>query len=271
MFLILTVIYNKTTVNSDTLKGIMESADLLNEVGAMLLLHDNSTIRLNSGELLKLKSVIEHLEYQHTPENLPLSKIYNNTIQKGLLTPQLKYLVLLDDDSKIDKEFFKKAIEGAAGKHSLMIPVIKNQRIIRSPMISYTIKTSVLSTVNPGLIASKNMMAINSGMVISFEFLRSTRFQYDKRLTNYGTDNYFMKFYSTYSKNIFILDYMFNHSLSFFDSTDMSKKLKVFSQNKKASLIINSDNLFNYCQAFAYNVMSSIKNSVKYRSLKFLK
>lgn len=271
MFLILTVLYNKTTFTSDTLQGIIKSAGLLNEVGARLRLHDNSVNKMDSESLINLSRVLKHVDYVHTPQNLPLSEIYNTAIEQGLSMPQVKYLMLLDHDSKIDINFFKKAIEAAAGKHALMIPIVKNQGVIRSPMISYVIKTSVFSKLEPGSISSKNMVAINSGMIISFDYLRATGFKYDKRLNNYGTDNYFMKYYSARCATLFILDYTFDHSLSFFDSSDINKKLEVFSQNKSAFLIINSDNLFNYSRAIVYNILSSIKNAVKYKTLKFLK
>lgn len=271
MFLILTVLYNKTIAKSATLQGIIQSAVLLNDSGSKLLLWDNSVQRMNNKDLSYLSSVLNNFEYVHTPQNHSLSRIYNKGIEKGLNKGEFKYLMLLDDDSTIDLNYFDKAVKGAKGNYFLMIPVVKNNGIIRSPMISYTIRTSILSKVYPGLTSSKNMMAINSGMIISFDFLKSTKFTYERRLNNYGTDNYFMKFYGLHCKTFYILDYSFEHSLSFFDSIDIDKKIQIFRQSKKAFLIIHSDNLFNLMMALGYNFMSSLKNSVKYKTLKFFK
>jgi hypothetical protein len=271
MFIILVVLYNKTLTSSTTLKGIMESASILNAAGLKLLIWDNSPAAMNVEEVNELSKCIGSLEYIHTPENLPLSEIYNTTIKNEVTANDFKYLMLLDDDSEINPAYFRKAIEAAKFNYALIIPIVKNRGVIRSPMRSYIIKGFIFSDLKPGIHSSKSLMAINSGMIISTDFLKKTGFQYDARLRNYSTDSYFMKFYASQCKSLFVLDYTFNHSLGFFDNVDIERKLKIFKETKTSFLIIHSDNAFNFILARIYNFASSFKNALKHRTLKFFK
>ncbi len=271
MFIILTVLYKKTLSNSATLQGIIKSAEILNTLSSKLLLWDNSPEKFSNDELEHLNFALTNFKYVHTPANIALSKIYNTIIQHEVKENNFKYLMLLDDDSNIEPEYFKKAISSANNNYPLIIPIVTNRGVIRSPMRSYIIKGFPFSHINPGIFPSKNLMAINSGMIISFNFLRSTNFQYDERLRNYATDSYFMKFYASKNKSLYVLDYTFDHSLSFFDNEDITSKLSIFKQTKSAFLIIHSDNPINFIMALAYNFMSSLKHAIKHRNLQFFK
>lgn len=271
MFIILTVLYNKTIDDSATLQGILKSSDILNAAGSKLLLWDNSPKKMPEDTLRQLSIALNNFEYVHTPANLALSQIFNSTIQNEVEANNFKYLMLLDDDSDIELPYFEKAINAANRNYPLIIPIVKNRGIIRSPMRSYIIKGFPFSHINPGVFSSKNLMAINSGMIISFDFLRTTNFQYDKRLRNYATDSYFMKFYASKHKTLYILNYTFNHSLSFFDNEDITRKLTIFKQTKRSFLIIHSDSPFNFIMAITYNFMSSLKHAIKHKNLQFFK
>lgn len=270
MLYILIVLYKKAITSSLTLQGILNSASILNQHKASICVWDNSPEKMVGEDLNVLHNSFEKIKYKHTPGNSPLSVIYNTAIESAI-TSSCEYLILLDDDSKIDATYFEKIISVADKNFDLIVPVVKNRGVIRSPMRSYIIKGFPFSHLEPGLKLARRMMAINSGMVISRKFLEETSFRYDLRLRNYSTDSYFMKFYATVRKNLYVLDYTFDHSLSFFDTGDLNRKLTIFKEAKHSNLIVYSDNYFNYLLACTANFFSSVKYSLKHRTLRFFK
>lgn len=270
MLYILVVLYNKTIETSATLQGLLGAAHLLNEHNCKVVIHDNSPLTLSETAIDLLQESFHQFDYVHSESNEPLSVIYNRAITNSI-AGNASYLIILDDDSKVDKHFFELAIQHSSTGYNLMLPVIRHNGIIRSPMKYYIFKSLIFKNVPHGIISSKNLMAINSGMIISVKFINSFNFRYDEQLMNYGTDNYFMRFYSQHSSTVFMLDYVLDHSLSFFDTNNIERKLKVFREIKKANLIVHSDNLIDKTLALSFNILTSIKYAIVHRSLRFLK
>jgi hypothetical protein len=270
MFFIIIVLYKKHLRQSPTLQGLLASADLLNTFSNKLVIWDNSPGALPINEIRYLKNEIRNCHYRSTPENLPLSVIYNECIKEGLVETY-QYLVLLDDDSHIGLKYFQSAFKAAGHHYELMLPKVINKGAVCSPMRYYILKSFPISNLFYGIMSAKQKMAINSGMIISFSFLRRTGFKYTTFLKNYGTDNYFMRFFSKNASKLYVLDFSFDHSLSFFDSRDIDKKLAIFKETKKINIFIHSDSAFHILLARTYNILSSLKNAFRYKSVKFLK
>lgn len=269
MLFITVVLYNKSLTASDTLKGLLQSAELLKQINAHVLLWDNSSEAWSKEDMAGLSSKLP-FEYVHSPENKPLSFIYNATIDRLLVKDSCNYLVILDDDSKIGIGYFRGIVNAVTYRNDLpiLLPLVRNNNRIISPAKFYYFKGSYFKTLADGLYTGK-LFAINSGMVISKKFLQQSGFKYDKRLTNYGTDNYLMNFANERKVVFYILQYSMEHSLSFFDHPDVSRRLEIFKQIKKANRIVFSNNLFQVLMINWYNFISSLKHAIKYRSLKF--
>lgn len=270
MWFILIVLYKKTLDTSKTLRGVIDACEVINSTNSFVLLWDNSPCSLPNKELQVLTDLFSNFKYLNTPENLPLSSIYNAAITKSI-NNATQYLVLLDDDSNIDHLFFKEALKNVHSGHQLLLPVIKNGGVIRSPLKYYIIKSFIFSKLSVGAMASKNIMAINSGMIIAVKFLEKYEFRYDDRLQSYGTDNYFMRFYAQKCKVLFIMEYVLDHSLSFFDTDNIQRKIEIFQNIKKANLIVHQVNFWELVLASTFNLLTSVKYALKYRTLKFLK
>ncbi|CAN5685942.1 N/A [soil metagenome] len=269
MFLITVVLYNKSFDSSDTLKGLMESAEYLKSINAAVFLWDNSNSAYSNQNLAFLQEKLS-VEYYHAPENKPLSFIYNKAVSKLLALQQYSRLILLDDDSKISVAYFKEAVEtiNAYPALDILLPVVRNNNKIISPAKFYYLKGSYFKTIGSGIYKEK-LFAINSGMIISRNFLRQYNFRYDERLANYGTDNYIMNFANDRKIAFYIMRYTMEHSLSFFDHPDINRRLEIFRQIKKANRIVFSTNKFQVVMISWYNFVSSLKNAIKYKSLKF--
>ncbi|MFC4233114.1 hypothetical protein ACFOW1_14525 [Parasediminibacterium paludis] len=272
MLLVTIVLYKKKIVNSSTLLGLIESKSVFNANGCKLLLVDNSPETLNEIDLKTLHTTFINFEYKHFPENKSLASIYNEFIKGYSNATSFEYLVLLDDDSKVSVDFINTIISTIETNYDvpLLLPIVYNNKIIVSPALDYVAFTRRFKQVKPGRISSKFITAINSGMVISLKYIKKIKFHYDESLTNYGTDDYFMKHYRYNNKSVIVMPYKFTHSLSFFDNDELDVKIKVFKACRNSKIILYKDNFFHYSLALFYAICSSLKQSVKYRTIKFL-
>lgn len=259
---ILVCLYNKNISDSETIQSLLKIELLLDNIE--LIIWDNSLTH-HSVEILN--SQFKKLKYVHTPENLPLSKIYNRVIEEQKENDS--YLMICDDDSTIPKTFFielKKAI--TLNKDiKLFLPQISSNNCIVSPAKNYIIKSTLFKNLGSGIISSKYLTAINSCMVISNKVF-SEGFRYDERLSFYGTDNYFMYNFSKKYSSLYLLKQKIEHKLSM-NEDDVSNKLRIFRQIKSASRIIYTDNLF---KAFLNELNITIvcfKLVLKYKKLEF--
>lgn len=270
MIFILVVLYNKTLRNSDTLKGLIDSSEQLRNMNALVFVWDNSPSQfLNNNDIGFLQERFS-FQYYHCPNNKPLSFVYNNVIEKFLHLQEYKYLVVLDDDSKISPQYFDelKDILRSNNDLDIILPVAKNNDLIISPAKLFFVKGNYFKEIKSGVYKGK-LLAVNSGMVIARSFIERINFRYDARLLSYGTDNYIMNVANSRHAKYYIMNSIFEHGYSFYDSDDFDKKAEVFRQIKRANRIAFSQNAFQVLMINMYNFASSLKNAVKHRSLKF--
>jgi hypothetical protein len=271
MICVLVVLYNRGLQSSETLSGILRSDTILKGMNAFVNVWDNSPEPiLNKGDIQLLEQKF-NFEYEHCQNNKPLSDVYNSLIEKATKTEKYKYVVVLDHDSKITSSYFSelKSIIEASLEADFVLPVVKNKGIIVSPAKLFLVKGNYFTSINKGIYKGK-LLAINSGMAISVSFIKRYKFRYSRGLKNYGTDNYIMNFANSVRASFYIMDSSFDHSLSFYDETDIREKAAVFSQIKKANKIVFSLNRKQKTAIHIYNILASLKNTIKYRSIRFL-
>jgi len=191
-------------------------------------------------------------------------------IEKFILADKYKYLIILDDDSKISSDYFDelKNITDSNDDLDIILPVAKNNNIIISPARLFFVKGNYFKTIKSGIYKGK-LLAVNSGMAISRSFIEKNNFRYDQRLLSYGTDNYIMNFANRKHAKYYIMNSVFEHGYSFYDSSDFKKKAEVFSQIKRANKIAFSLSLGQLFMITVYNLAASFKHAIKHRSLKF--
>lgn len=268
MIRILTVIYQSNISTSETLMSLVQHQQSLEDT--QLICWDNSPTPLPNSEIKIIEKLGNKSLYFHSATNESLSSIYNHIAVTYL--EQQDHLVFFDDDTTIPLAYFR-SLEHAIKQHTgvnLFLPTVSANNQIVSPAFDYIIKSKRLATqLAPGVMSSRNLTAINSGMAISATVFKNG-FRYDESLKFYGTDNYFMNRYRKRYRDLVILDVVLTHQLTFEDTDELEKKIAVFKEVKRASLIINSGNFAHYTLALLNNIIVSIKLVIKYRSFKFL-
>lgn len=188
------------------------------------------------------------IRYISTPGNTPLSKIYN-TISRELKDEE--YLTLLDQDSFLPKKYFIELRAAQLARHPLILPQVKCGEVLVSPGSRFFCKGRLLKNIRPGVIASKNLLAINSGMSATGAVFK--RIPYDERLMFYGTDTYFMKHFEKHFSHAYVINATLKHSLAENDAaTSVERKQQIAQARHDAWAIVFSETLAERFFLWAY-------------------
>jgi hypothetical protein len=249
-FIILIVIYNKDPFESTTIQCLIDS--IYNTKDSRIIIWDNSIIAPSPESVEKLRKYWVNLEYNHTPMNLPLSQIYNCIIGKindhsTNLSARHKFLLLFDQDSIIDNDYFNILKNSIKNYENIMlfVPRVICNNIYISPGNLFYFKGFYTRNKLNGLISSRNKTAINSGMAISTNYLKHFYEGYNEKLTFYGIDNYFMIKYSKCQEYLYVIDYNMHHQLAKYSVEDVSMtKWRQTNTINSIKVILNEFNLF---------------------------
>lgn len=268
MIVILVVLYKRDFHSSETIQSLYKVKEQINN--EVIIIWDNSPSELTNSDQKLLQNSFKNFKYIHTPTNYVLSKIYNIIIKEHLNNSS--HLLLLDHDSVLDPFFFNKLFDAINTNKeiNLFLPIVYSDNQIVSPADNFIIKSNLWEKETFGLINSKSKTAINSGMTISKRVF-DAGFEYDERLSYYGTDNYFMSEFAKKNKSFFVIKSKIYHNLSFSSSIDINTKLQIFRETKRSNLIIYRRNSYNFLLAKMNNLFASIKLSLKYQTFSFLK
>lgn len=264
---ILVCLYNTNLHESYTLQSLFKVQNI--NSFAQIVIWDNSVIKLDKQSILKLESHFKKIVYKHTPQNTPLSVIYNTVIENQ--TNPLGYLMICDDDSKIPVDFFEslKSFWEKNKTINLFLPIIYSNNVIVSPAKNYLIKAKLFKNLKPGIIPTRNLNAINSCMVISNRVFIDG-FRYDERLQFYGTDTFFMSKFIQKYKSLVVLNQIVIHDLSFNTSKSIEDRVRIFKQIKKSNSIIYSHSLLKNIIVYFNTFIVSVRYSLKYKTTAFL-
>ena len=266
-YLILVIVYNEKIKDSSTYKSIISTKE--NLTNSTLIIWDNSknNQKINNNELCFFKCV----QYIHTPNNLSLSKIYNKVIQSN---EEYDYMIILDQDSSFSKNYFKQ-IQNSIKNNStinLFLPIVKSDTTIVSPGDYKIFKGSYWKKEKYGKIKSKNILAINSGMVINFNYLKKEFKGYDERLRFYGVDTFFMFEYAKSNKYFYVLDYTFNHESALLNNKEnIDKKIFRLTDLFYSWKITNEYKKYNLFFIKIYITFKIVKLVLKNKNLNYFK
>lgn len=268
-YLILVVIYGIDLKASETINSLVLSHSCLDM--ARVIIWDNSTISQQLTSIEWATDKIKNYEYIHRPENTPLSRVYNEVI--GIYGRGFKYLMLFDQDSNFKPDFFYQLNESIMKFKDvpLFLPIVISSNQIVSPADLFMFKGNYWRSRKTGLIESKYKAAINSGMVISFEYLVNHFVGYDERLKFYGTDTFFMKMYSKDNDFFCVFNTEVQHHLAYNDGSNVEGIVRRHSENMRAVYLLNCDTLLIGTLTSLYLIVFSIKQSIKYRDARFLR
>ncbi|MEE9684329.1 glycosyltransferase [Lelliottia amnigena] len=270
---ILVVLYKESLGSSatiDSLKKIFPAA--YDKAEFELSIWDNSPAPQSEKEINIFKkncSGLKWVNYHHDPMNSSLSHVYNQIISDA---NENDYFILLDQDSLFDKNFIKEFLD-VAEKHSpeLILPVIKFKKVIVSPSKINFIKGEYFNSAPQGMIELKRLSAINSGMIISANYVQKNHFKYDVKLKNYCTDDYFMRVFRKKGKSVYVLNYVFEHELTLSTLNDNSEQLKErYRSMKEGKYIVYSDTCINRLAIRIYFFLHRFYMAFKYKDRDYL-
>lgn len=260
--ILLVVLYKQKIQESSTIRSFCENCHDFHEK-TLLVIWDNSPIDLNTDfAYLRMSNIA--FTYKHTPENKSLSCIYNIILNTYA---QAEAIYLLDQDSILTTEYFQK-VETAFYDYpeiGLVIPYVMHNNMIVSPGIFQFYKGKYLKYLKKGKLASKNIIAITSGMAINPELITKNNLCFDEHLSLYGIDTKFCLDYSKIFDYLCVVDYQLRHSLSQFEKEMKEIKLmRYYSQMRAMRYITKQISITSY-------VLCYLATSIHYFSIKMHK
>lgn len=248
---LLVVLYKISPTESPTIQSIINffsTAGMKYSEESELIIWDNSPASYEAEVEVFRRRAPMNVSYTHTPENTSLSRIYNLISTK---IENNEYLTLLDQDSFLTIDYFNELRKAQLEGYSLILPMVKCGGILVSPGTRFFCKGKLLKNVKPGVIASKNLLAINSGMSAKARVFK--KIHYDERLLFYGTDTYFMKHYEKHFSHAYVINASINHSLAENDSeTSVERKNQIGQARRDAWKIVFSETLTERIFLFIY-------------------
>jgi len=265
-FLILILLHEVKMHKSSSYISLLKCKQFLNN--SKLIVWDNSKIAQKINHEI---SFMDDFEYIHTAENRSISKIYNSVIADN---KNYEYVIFLDQDSSFDSNYIVKINDAISNNPfiNLFLPIVKHNDIIVSPGHYKYFKGKYWNTEKYGIINSRNILAVNSGMVISFNYLKNIFKGYDERLKFYGTDTFFMLKYAEKNEFIYVVNYRFAHNSAMLNNnvsheSRISRLIEMFCSWK----IIHEHKILHIFLINIYMIFKSIKLAFKYRKIKYFK
>lgn len=273
-YLIIIVLYKQNFIDSTTYKSLKKIFSQNNELEKKykLVFWDNSPSEFNISfaENIKADNSLD-LDYIASLENKPLSHVYNKIINN--YSRDFQYVMIFDQDSIIDERYFNEFESVVNNKaYDVILPIVKFKNKIVSPTKIFFMKGFYYDTAPYGEVDIKNLSAINSGMILSFEFINRNNFQYNENIRNYCTDDNVMIFLRSKKGRAYILKYELDHDLSFCTLNDNSESLRQrYNEMVHARKVLYSRNIFEALFTKFYYLFHRIYMALKYRDFKYLK
>ena len=251
MIKIIIVSYKLPFFEADTFLSIKKIFENDKNLASLFHVHvwDNSS-RDRSDEIVDFfKPIGLVYDYTSTPQNLSLSEIYN----KCATSPgPFGHLMILDQDTKITENYLRESLIQVEQGHHLILPRVYSKGRLVSPASRFYCKGYLLKSIQAGLTASKNLLAINSGMIISFSVFK--KFLYHTDLRFYGTDTWFMVNYERHYKIASIMRSKLTHTLSIDSSPEKVWLISYFQEQIRVNKIIFSDGWRLLALTYLYNI-----------------
>lgn len=265
--LVLVVLYKKKISESPTISTLLLQHRDLFELE--LVIWDNSMDRCPEAEIHILEKNFDRFQYHWTPENTWLSKLYNQV----LTGHTYDYALLLDQDTEIPPYYFDKLAAALLKfpKLNLFLPLVLHEKKVVSPGAWVYFKGKHWKKIKTGIIPSKNVLAITSGIVISAKVFFVHQMRFDERLSLYGIDTAFMLNFSKFEKQLCVLSIKFDHDTVLWSNPPADVMLGRFRNLKSTWPKILSDRPVARVLVYFYSMAVSFKLALKYQDARFLK
>ena len=265
--LILVVLYKRNLDQSETWKSLENAMEYLNPK-SKILVFDNSPKPLSGKDQIAISIMRFKTAYFHNPENMSLAKIYNSVLSEAGC---YDFLLLLDQDSSFNIDFFGTFFKANINhpKIDLFLPYVKSGRTIVSPGLWLGFKGKYWDCLKTGIVESRNLTAIASGMCIRTSYLVDTFKGFDEFFQLYGIDTFFMIEFAKQRQEVFVLNYELGHDLSDYSETNLENRLTRFRDFSRSTILLTDKNNALRVKAIFYLYYKGIKISLKYNDYRF--
>ena len=261
----LIIIYNKYIEKSKTFQSLINNNKNEN-INFKIIIFDNSNNEYanNNQEYCNNNNIY----YYYLNKNVGISKAYNYIIKKlKVKNRKDDYIILLDDDTELPKDYFDELYTTAKTKeYDIILPIVKTNTIIMSPSnTKYDIKYVPINNVNE--IKMNKIDAINTGMVVKLSVY--DLISYDETLFLDDVDHMFMYNVRKNNFKIVIMKSVINQSFS------RNTKNNILSEKKRFKIWIKDHK--RYCfkrKKRVFYLLSTVKHRIrefiKYKDFFFL-
>ncbi|MCA0044098.1 glycosyltransferase [Celeribacter litoreus] len=265
---VLVVLYKTNMRDSGTLKTLARQACDGSDIS--LLIWDNSPISMwDDVSVAELKSRFAQVDYRHTPENTPLSKLYNTAIRES----SENLIVLLDQDSDLSDTYLKTAQETASAEPSIYLfaPKVYANGEVMSPGCFNSYKGSQPATLTSGRQPTAGRTVVTSGLVIRRSLFDTHTIRFNENLWLYAIDTDFFLKFRDLEPAFVILEESIAHESALREDLPLDQRLFRFRNRRWSYLRMHSDRNQMNVMPKIYMLYLSLLHSWKFRSIKFLK
>ncbi|WP_241653239.1 hypothetical protein [Pseudomonas alkylphenolica] len=268
---VLIVLYQKSSQDSIALQSLLKQRTLLLEEGIDLQLF----VWNNSPGLAQPCADVRWYE----ADNLRLSAIYNRVAEEAF-SAGTELFMISDDDTDYSNVRLSQCLEQIQRVRNspecedvgVFLPKLVSHGVLVSPGKRRMFMGRLTPSVPAGLIDSRNLLGINSGLIFTRQcHERMTPF-YDERLRFYATDTDFFIRYEKQFPQACVLDVEIVHDLSEHSADTTERALFRFEEMIHGLRIsFHSHGLVERGLLNLYLVYAAVRKAFSYRSLAFIK
>ena len=263
--LAIVVLYKKNIKDSKTLHALSKTLKFYNKDTILdVYVYDNSPKK-------QIVCFIDNLKihYQHNPKNPGVSRAYNEGVEYATSLKK-EWVFLLDDDTEISKNYFQVLSASINNEVNCYVPVLKDSGKIISPCYFFMTLGYKIHEINYGVLTFGRHSFLNSGTFIKISSFLSIN-GYRDEIPLYFSDFDFVERLKKKEKHFYILETVFNHSLSFIDDSNYEAFLPTFERYCDGLKQFLKSNPRYIIPGLFFGFLRVIKKTIKHNSLKFFK
>lgn len=268
---VLIVLYRKASQDSIALQSLLTQQALLRDEGIDLQLH----VWNNSPGVAQPCPGVRW----HEADNQRLSVVYNQVAEQ-VFAAGVDLFMISDDDTNYSDVSLSRCLEQIqqvldthdGDQVGVFLPMMVSNHQLVSPGARWLFKGRLTPSVTPGVVSSKNLVGINSGLIFTKACYKRMSPFYDERLRFYATDsNFFIRYEKVFPKAC-VLNVTIAHDLSEHSADTPARALFRFEEMvlglrisfESHSLMVRG--LLNF-----YLFYAAVRKAVVYRRPSFLK
>lgn len=179
-----------------------------------------SLVVYENKSLFETKLESEAIDLVQTSRNDNLALPYNYALKKAAESTS-EWLLLLDHDTKISSRYIDQIVSTVSSDYKAILPQVISAKTTISPLLADKyISLRDKETIEPGP-TSQNLMAINSGTVLSVNVMRELG-GFNKEFPLDFLDHWIFWCLNQVNKKYLVLDQEIEHSLSVQDPNSLS-------------------------------------------------